>query len=50
MVVGPKYYTINGIWALKPYYLGPWTLREFKVLRFIGFRGLEFFKGLGFKI
>ena len=25
---GPKYYSINGIWALKPYYLGPWTLRE----------------------
>ena len=27
MVSGPKYYSINGIWALKPYYLGPWTLR-----------------------
>ena len=26
-VLGPKYYTINGIWALKPYDLGPWTLR-----------------------
>ena len=26
-VLGPKYYDINGIWALKPYYLGPWTLR-----------------------
>ena len=25
--LGPKYYTINGIWALKPYHLGPWTLR-----------------------
>ena len=25
--LGPKYYSINGIWALKPYYLGPWTLR-----------------------
>ena len=23
----PKYYDINGIWALKPYYFGPWTLR-----------------------
>ena len=22
---GPR--THNGIWALKPYYLGPWTLR-----------------------
>ena len=27
-VLGPKYYNINGIWALKPCYLGPWTLRE----------------------
>ena len=26
-VLGPKYYTVNRIWALKPYYLGPWTLR-----------------------
>ena len=26
-VLGPKYYTINGIWALKPHYLGPWTLK-----------------------
>ena len=26
-VLGPKYYHVNGIWALKPYYLGPWTLR-----------------------
>ena len=25
--VGPKYYNINSIWTLKPYYLGPWTLR-----------------------
>ena len=25
--LGPKYYNINSIWALKPYYLGPWTLR-----------------------
>ena len=24
--LGPKYYNINGIWALKPHYLGPWTL------------------------
>ena len=28
-VVGPKYYDINGIWALKPCYLGPWTLRDY---------------------
>ena len=27
-VLGPKYYNIHGIWALKPKYLGPWTLRE----------------------
>ena len=27
-VLGPKYYNINGMWALKPYDLGPWTLRE----------------------
>ena len=24
-VFGPKYNNTNGIWALKPYYLGPWT-------------------------
>ena len=23
----PKYHNINGIWTLKPYYLGPWTFR-----------------------
>ena len=23
-VLGAKYYKINAIWALKPYYLGPW--------------------------
>ena len=27
-VSGPNYYNLTGIWALKPYYLGPWTLRE----------------------
>ena len=21
--LGPKYYNMNGIWALRPYYLGP---------------------------
>ena len=26
-VLRPKYYNINCIWALKPPYLGPWTLR-----------------------
>ena len=24
--LGPKYYNVSGIWDLKPYYLGPWTL------------------------
>ena len=50
MVVGTKNYTIHGIWALKPYYLGPWTLREFKVLGFTGFRGLGVVTGLGLNI
>ena len=27
-VLKPKYYAINFLWALKPYYLGPWTFRE----------------------
>ena len=27
-VLVPKYYDINGIWALKLYYLGPWAVRE----------------------
>ena len=26
-VLGPKYYNLNGIWALKPYNLGPWSLK-----------------------
>ena len=24
--LGPIYCNLNGLWALKPYYLGPWTL------------------------
>ena len=28
MVLGPKYYNMKCIWTLKPYYLGPWTLRD----------------------
>ena len=28
-VLGPKYYNINGIWALKPYYFSPWTLKVY---------------------
>ena len=27
-VFGPIYSSINGIWALRPFYLGPWTRRE----------------------
>ena len=26
-MLGPEYYNTNGIWTLKPYYLGSWTLR-----------------------
>ena len=26
-VLGPRYHLYYSIWALKPYYLGPWTLR-----------------------
>ena len=33
---GPKYFTIYGIWALKPCYLGPWTLRVPIVLQTLG--------------
>ena len=32
----PKYCTINGIWALKPYYEGPWTLRDRNDLQDLG--------------
>ena len=35
-VVGPTYYNISGIWALKPSYLGPWNLRETHVLLNLG--------------
>ena len=35
-VLGPKYYNINGIWALKPYYLVPWTLRDTDVWGVVG--------------
>ena len=28
MVLGPKYYNINGILALNSYYFGSWTLRD----------------------
>ena len=32
-VWGPKYDNANGIWALKPYHLGPWTFRVGLLLR-----------------
>ena len=36
--LGPKYYSISGVWALKPYYFCPWTLRVLKRLPdFTGF-------------
>ena len=31
-VLGPKYQLYSSIWALKPYYLGPWTLKERLIL------------------
>ena len=34
-VLGPKYYNINGIWALKHYYLGPWILRVLECQSYI---------------
>ena len=39
-VLGPKYYTTCGIWALKPHYLGPRTLRAWECLVFRAPRGL----------
>ena len=27
-LLGPNNYVINGLWAPKPYYLDPWTLRD----------------------
>ena len=30
-VLGPKYHLYFGLWVLKPYYLGPWTLRVIAV-------------------
>ena len=61
MVVEPKYYNMNGIWALKPYYyLGPWTLREGlrgevlpgpqKVCKMMAFRAVIMCLGLLFYI
>ena len=45
-VLGPKYYTINGIWALKNYYMGPWTLRVPLTVTTaaVGFRVVRFAK------
>ena len=42
LVLGPKYYIINDIWALEPYYLDPWTLRAVFLLCFRGFRVYAF--------
>ena len=39
MVLGPKFYDMNGIRALKPYYLGLWTLRVYQMLRGLGLIG-----------
>ena len=40
MVSGPKYCNnINGIWALKPYHLSPWTHRDMVVSAVCG-RGM----------
>ena len=33
--LGPTYHNHdNATWALKPYYLGPWTFRDFKAAGF----------------
>ena len=43
MTLGPKCYNISGIWALKPHYLGPWTLRDLRTLQHVDQRlGLAF--------
>ena len=36
-MLGPKYYKVNGISALKPYQLGPWTLTVPETVRAVGF-------------
>ena len=53
-VVGPKYSNLNGIWDLKPYYLGPWTLRAvleyaYREQKYAGFRDLGLC-GLGSRV
>ena len=40
-VFGPKYYNINSIWALKPYYLAPWSLRGCGVSSQLGLKPKE---------
>ena len=32
-VLGPKYHSYYSIWAPKPYYLGPWTLRVMALMK-----------------
>ena len=31
-VLWPNYYNLNGIWDLKPMYLGPWTFRDICII------------------
>ena len=33
--LGPKHYDTSGIWALKPFYLSPWTLRVWQLVMVI---------------
>ena len=40
-VLGPKYNEYYSIWALKPYYLGPWTLGKDKAFVALDFLVLE---------
>ena len=50
MVFGPKYYRINGIWAPKPYDLGPWALRDSNVtpISYSDVAACPFLRGHGF--
>ena len=42
-VLGPNSYQVNNIWALKPCYLGPWTLG-------VKFFGSEMTRGMGCRL
>ena len=42
--VRPNYHQYYSIWALKPYYLGPWTLRawyRYTIITYMGSEGQE---------